>query len=284
MKSFNLTEWALNHRAIVLFLILVIGIGGVLGFTKLGQLEDPNFSVPSMTAMVIWPGATAQQIQDEVLNRMEKKFEQLDHFEKVKTYARQGYGAMMITVKGGTSHADQREAWYQARKKFSDIKLELPEGVIGPIFNDEFGDVTGLLYAVKGDGVSLAELSDVSEDIKRRLLKVPMVKKIDIYGKQAKKVYVEFSHERLAALGITPLQIAESLQQPEQRAAERLDRHQRRPRAGARERPVREPGRHPQRADRRRRPADQARRLHDDHARLRRSADATPCATTASRC
>ena len=211
MKSFNLTEWALSHRAIVLFLILAIGIGGVLGFTKLGQLEDPNFSVPSMTVVVIWPGATAQQIQDEVLNRMEKKFEQLDHFEKVKTYSRQGYGGMTLTVVGGTSHSDQREAWYQARKKFSDVKLELPEGVIGPIFNDEYGDVTGLLYAVKGDGVSLADLSDTAEDIKRRLLKVPMVKKIDIYGKQGKKVYVEFSNERLAALGITPLQIAESL-------------------------------------------------------------------------
>jgi len=164
-----------------------------------------------MTAMVIWPGATAQQMQDEVLNRMEKKFEQLDHFEKVKTYARQGYAGMMITVKGGTSHADQREAWYQARKKFSDIKLDLPDGVVGPIFNDEFGDVTGLLYAVKGDGISQWELSDIAEDIKRRLLKVPMVKKVDIYGKQAKKVYVEFSHQRLAALGITPLMIAESL-------------------------------------------------------------------------
>ena len=100
MKSFNLTEWALNHRAIVLFLILAIGIGGMLGFTKLGQLEDPNFSVPSMTAIVIWPGATAQQIQDEVLNRMEKKFEQLDHFEKVVTFARQGYGGMTLTVEG----------------------------------------------------------------------------------------------------------------------------------------------------------------------------------------
>jgi multidrug efflux pump len=211
MKSFNLTEWALNHRASVLFVILVIGIGGVLGFTKLGQLEDPNFSVPSMTAVVIWPGATAQQIQDEVLNRMEKKFEQLDHFEKVKTYARQGFGGMTITVVGGTSHEDQREAWYQARKKFSDLKLDLPEGVVGPIFNDEYGDVTGLLYAVKGDGISQWELSDVAEDVKRRLLKVPMVKKVDVYGKQAKKVYVEFSNERLAALGVTPLQIAESL-------------------------------------------------------------------------
>jgi multidrug efflux pump subunit AcrB len=226
MKSFNLTEWALNHRAVVLFLILVIAIGGVLSFTQLGQLEDPNFSVPSMTAMVIWPGATAQQVQDELLNRMEKKFEQLDHFEKVKTYARQGYGAMLITVVGGTSPVDQQEAWYQARKKFSDIKNELPEGVIGPLFNDEFGDVTGLLYAVKGDGVSLAELSDVSEDLKRRLLKVPMVKKIDIYGKQAKKVYVEFSHQRLAALGITPLAIAESLRsQNSVLAAGSIDTH-----------------------------------------------------------
>ena len=170
MKSFNLTEWALNHRAVVLFLILIIGVGGVLGFGKIGQLEDPNFSVPSMTAFVIWPGATAQQVQDELLNRMEKKFEQLDHFEKVKTYARQGYGGMTITVKGGTSKADQLEAWYQARKKFSDIGLELPADVVGPIFNDEYGDVTGLLYAVKGDGISHAELSDVAEDIKRRLL------------------------------------------------------------------------------------------------------------------
>ncbi|MGZ5166917.1 MAG: efflux RND transporter permease subunit [Burkholderiales bacterium] len=211
MKSFNLTEWALNHRAIVLFLIIAIGVAGVLGFGKLGQLEDPKFSVPSMTAIVIWPGATAQQMQDEVLNRMEKKFEQLDHFEKVVTYARQGCAGMTITVKGGTSHEDQREAWYQAHKKFGDIKLDLPDGVIGPIFNDEYGDVTGLLYAVKGDGMSQWELSDIAEDVKRRLLKVPMVKKVDIYGKQAKKVYVEFSHQRLAALGITPVMIAESL-------------------------------------------------------------------------
>src|SRR5271157_6115358 len=173
MKSFNLTEWALGHRAIVLFLILAIAVGGVLAFPRLGQLEDPNFSVPSMAAIVIWPGATAQQMQDEVLNRMEKKFEQLDHFDKVKTYARQGFAGMTISVKDGTSHADQREAWYQARKKFSDIKGELPEGVIGPMFNDEFGDVTGLLYAVKGDGIDQWELSDIAEDIKRRLLKVP---------------------------------------------------------------------------------------------------------------
>jgi multidrug efflux pump subunit AcrB len=211
MKTFNLTEWALNHRAVVLFLMLVISVGGLFSFTRLGQLEDPNFSVPSMTAFVIWPGATAQQIQDQVLNRIEQKFEQLDYFDKVTTYARQGYGGMTITVVGGTSEANQREAWYQARKKFGDVERELPAGVIGPFFNDEYGDVTGLLYAVKSDGVSQAELADTAEDIKRRLLKVPMVKKVDLYGEQAEKIFIEFSHERLAALGVAPLAIAESL-------------------------------------------------------------------------
>ena len=268
MKSFNLTEWALNHRATVLFLIIAIMLGGVLGFKQLGQLEDPKFSVPSMTVMVMWPGATAQQMQDEVLNRMEKKFEQLDHFDKVVTFARQGYAGMTLTVKGGTSHADQREAWYQARKKFSDIKLELPEGVIGPIFNDEYGDVTGLLYAVKADGIDQWELSDIAEDIKRRLLKVPMVKKVDIYGKQAKKVYVEFSNERLAALGITPLQIAESLRSQNMvLASGQVDTHSDRVM-------VRVSGQFASLDDIRNVPiavggrAAQARRLHDHHARL----------------
>ena len=211
MKSFNLSAWALEHRSIVLFLILVIAVAGVVGFPRLGQLEDPNFSVPSMTAIVIWPGATSQQIQDEVLNRMEKKFEQIDHYEKVVTFARQGFGGMTLTVRGGTSKPDQLEAWYQARKKFSDLELELPDGVVGPIFNDEYGDVYGLMYAVKGDGIGQAELGDIAEDVKRRLLKVPMVKKVDVLGRQRERIYVEFSHERLAALGITPAQIAESL-------------------------------------------------------------------------
>ena len=211
MKNFNLTEWALNHRAVVLFLILAIGVGGLVSVSKLGQLEDPKFSVPSMTAIVVWPGATAQQVQDQLLNRMEKKFEQLDHFDKVVTFARQGFGGMTISVAGGTSKEDQRDAWYQARKKFDDLRLELPEGVVGPIFNDEYGDVYGLLYALKGDGIGLDGLADAAEDVKRRLLKVPKVKKVDVLGKQAERVYIEFSHERLAALGITPMAIIESL-------------------------------------------------------------------------
>ena len=159
MNNFNLTDWALRHRAIVLFMLLIVAVAGAFSFTRLGQLEDPNFSVPSMTAMVIWPGATAQQMQDQVLNRMEKKYEQIDNFEKVVTYARQGYAGMTLTVRGGTSKADQREAWYQARKKLNDLSLEMPDGVIGPILNDEYGDVYGLMYAIKGDGVGHADLS-----------------------------------------------------------------------------------------------------------------------------
>jgi multidrug efflux pump subunit AcrB len=188
MKILYLTEWALNHRAIILFLILVIGVGGFVSVSKLGQLEDPKFSVPSMTAIVIWPGATAQQVQDELLNRMEKKFEQLDHFDKVVTFARQGFGGMTISVVGGTSQENQRETWYQARKKFDDLRLELPEGVVGPNFNDEYGDVYGLLYAMRGDGFGLDQLADAAEDVKRQLLKVPMVKKVDVLGKQAERV------------------------------------------------------------------------------------------------
>lgn len=211
MKSFNLTEWALSNRSVVLFMILVITIAGVFGFSKIGQLEDPNFSVPSMTGMVVWPGATAQQIQDQVLNRMEKKFEQLDHFEKVVTFARQGFGGMTITVQGGATQAEQQEAWYQARKKFSDLQLEMPDGVIGPVFNDEYGDVYSLMYAVKGDGIGMGELADRAEEVKRSLLKVPMVKKIDLLGKQAERIYIEFSHERLATLGIQPMHIVQSL-------------------------------------------------------------------------
>jgi len=226
MSNFNLTDWALRNRAIVLFMLLIVSIAGVFSFTKLGQLEDPNFSVPSMTAMVIWPGATSRQMQDEVLNRMEKKFEQIDHFEKVVTFARQGYGGITFSVKGGTSSADQQEAWYQARKKLDDLRQEMPEGVIGPIVNDEFGDVYGLMYALKGDGVNHAELSDAAEDIKRSMLKVPMVKKVDVMGKQAKRVYVEFSHARLATLGITPLAIAESLKsQNAMQPAGQIDTH-----------------------------------------------------------
>ena len=227
MKSFNLTEWALEpprHRAVPD--PRDRASAACWASRKLGQLEDPNFSVPSMTAMVIWPGATAQQIQDEVLNRMEKKFEQLDHFEKVVTYRAPGlrrHDASPSTA-APRRRTSARRGTRRARSSATSSS-SCPKASSARSSTTNTATCTGLLYAVKGDGIGHAELSDMAEDIKRRLLKVPMVKKVDIYGKQAKKVYVEFSHERLAALGITPLQIAESLRNQNSVLAERLDRH-----------------------------------------------------------
>ena len=284
MKSFNLTEWALSHRAIVLFLILAIAIGGVLGFTKLGQLEDPNFSVPSMTAMVIWPGATAQQIQDEVLNRMEKKFEQLDHFEKVKTYARQGYGGMTITVKGGTSKADQHEAWYQARKKFSDIKLELPEGRDRPDLQRRVRrrdraalrrqgrrhQPRGALRRRRGHQAPPAQGADGQEG--RHLRQAGQEGLRRVLARAAGRARHHAAADRREPANQNSVLASGSIDTRGDRVLVRVSGQ------------FAEPGRYPQRADRRRRPADQARRLHDDHRAATRIRRPTRCATTASRC
>ena len=205
-------------------------------------------------------GATAQQVQDELLNRMEKKLEQLDHFEKVVTFARQGYGGMTITVKGGTSKADQQEAWYQARKKLSDIRMELPEGVIGPVFNDEYGDVYGLLYAVKGDGIGQAELSDVCGGHQAAAAE----SRDGQEGGRPRQAGRTHLHGVLASAARRARHHApgDCRKPAEARTASclRVPRHAWRSRVGARERSVRQRRRHPQCADRRGRPGDQARR------------------------
>ena len=223
MKSFNLTEWALNHRAIVLFLILAIGIGGVLGFTKLGQLEDPNFSVPSMTAMVDLagrdratdPGRGAQPHGEEVRAARPLREGQDVCAPGLRRHDDHGEGRHLArgSARGlvpGAQEVQRHQARAARRRHRPDLQRRIRRRR------------PGCSTPSRATASVSAELSDIAEDIKRRLLKVPMVKKVDIYGKQAKKVYVEFSHQRLAALGITPLQIAESLQQPEQRAGQRL--------------------------------------------------------------
>ncbi len=198
----NLSHWAVTHRQMVLFLLVVVLGSGVFAFLKLGRLEDPNFRVPTMTAIVVWPGATARDVQDEVLNRIEKKFQELDHFDNVRTFSRQGYGALQLWLDGGTPAAEQEAAWYQARKRIADLGGQLPPGVIGPVINDEFSDVYSLIWVLQGEGFSLADLNLQAEEIKRQLLGVPMVAKVEVLGKQPEKVFVEISHRKLAALGI----------------------------------------------------------------------------------
>ncbi|CUV66064.1 RND efflux transporter [Sulfurovum sp. enrichment culture clone C5] len=211
MKKFNLSEWAVTHAQMVLFLIIITLIAGIISFTKLGRSEDPNFNVPVMTIVVAWPGATAQEVQDQVINRIEHKMQQLEHIDNIRSYSRQGYGAITIWIKGGTSKADLDESWYQARKKISDMRHEFPLGVRGPFYNDEYNDVYSVLYALSAPELSMAEIHDSAEEIKRQLQNVAGVNKVDILGKQGERVFVEVSTRRLAALGVSPNVIFDAL-------------------------------------------------------------------------
>jgi len=211
VKGFNLSAWAVTHRAMVLFMILAILVAGVFSYTRLGRSEDPNFNVPLMTAVVVWPGATAQEVQDQVTNRIERRLRELNGFDYVKTFARQGHGAISLHMKGGLSRQELSEAWYQARKKIGDARQDLPDGARGPYFNDEFSDVYLSLYALRGDGLTMAELLEYAEKIKVDLQGVPTLGKVDILGKQPEKVFVELSSKRLAALGMTPRDVIDAL-------------------------------------------------------------------------
>jgi multidrug efflux pump len=211
MKRFNLSEWAVTHQPMVLFLIIATLIVGGLSFSRLGRLEDPSFDVPQMTAIVVWPGATAQDVQDQVLNRIERRLQELDHFDYVRSFARQGYGGITLWMKGGSSKAELDNAWYQVRKKIGDVRQEFPEGVRGPFFNDEYNDRYSVLYALSAPELSMAELVDVTEAVKRRFQSVPGAAKVDVLGKQAERVYVELSTRRLAALGIPPTAVFDAL-------------------------------------------------------------------------
>jgi multidrug efflux pump len=211
MKRFNLSEWAVTHQPMVLFLLIATLIVGGISFSRLGRLEDPNFDVPQMTAIVVWPGATAQDVQDQVLNRIERRLQELDHFEYVRSFARQGYGGITLWMKGGSSTEELENAWYQVRKKIGDVRQEFPEGVRGPFFNDEYNDRYSVLYALSAPELSMAELLAVTEDVKRRIQGVAGAAKVDVLGKQAERVYVELSTRRLAALGVAPTAVFDAL-------------------------------------------------------------------------
>ncbi len=211
MKSFNLSQWAVTHRAFVLFLIIGTLLVGAFSFTRLGRLEDPSFNVPTMNAVVAWPGATAQQVQDQVLNRMERELQKIEGIDHVRSFSRQGYGGLNFWMKGGTPKHELERAWYLARKKIADVRHEFPEGVRGPFFNDEFTDVYSVLYAFSAPELSWPELQVLVENTKRQLQAVPGVTKIDVFGRQAEKVYVEFTSSRLAALGISPQTLIDAL-------------------------------------------------------------------------
>jgi multidrug efflux pump len=211
MKRFNLSEWAITHQTLVLFMILLLGAAGTFSYLKLGRAEDPSFTIKAMIVNVQWPGATASDMQLQVADKIEKKLQELPYLDRVESYSQPGVSFITVNLSDRTPPAKVKDLWYQVRKKVSDIRGELPSGITGPNFNDEYGDVYSALYMLSSDGLNLAELKRRAEDIRQSLLRVPNVNKVDIIGDQPEKIFIEFSHTKLATLGITPQQIFDSV-------------------------------------------------------------------------
>ncbi|ANI84311.1 efflux RND transporter permease subunit [Kosakonia oryzae] len=210
-SRFNLSALAVRERSITLFLILLITIAGILAFFGLGRAEDPPFTVKQMTIISAWPGATAQEMQDQVAEPLEKRLQELKWYDRSETYTRPGLAFTTLSLQDGTPPSQVQEEFYQARKKLGDETKNLPAGVIGPMINDEFSDVTFALFALKAKGEPQRLLVRDAESLRQRLLHVPGVKKVNIIGEQAERIFVSFSHDRLATLGISPQDIFSAL-------------------------------------------------------------------------
>lgn len=208
---FNLSALAVRERSITLFLICLISLAGLVAFFKLGRAEDPAFTIKVMTIITAWPGATAQEMQDQVAEKLEKRLQELRYYDRTETYTRPGLAFTTLTLLDSTPPAQVQEQFYQARKKLGDEAGNLPAGVIGPMINDEYADVTFALFALKARGEPQRVLVRDAETLRQRLLHVPGVKKVNIAGEQSERIYVEFAHDRLATLGIGPQDVFAAL-------------------------------------------------------------------------
>ncbi|MGE8588025.1 MAG: efflux RND transporter permease subunit, partial [Alcaligenes sp.] len=204
MSGFDLSALAVRERAITVFLIFLISVAGIVSFFQLGRAEDPSFTVKVMTIVTAWPGATPTEMQDQVAEKLEKRLQELRWYDRSETYTRPGLSFTTLTLQDGTPPSAVQEEFYQARKKMADEAANLPAGVIGPMVNDEYADVTFALFALKAKGEPFRVLARDAETLRQRLLHVPGVKKVNIIGEQPERIYVELSHERLSNLGITP--------------------------------------------------------------------------------
>jgi multidrug efflux pump len=200
--GFNLSRWALEHIPLTRYLIVVLLLGGILGYANLGQDEDPPFTFRAMVVRAIWPGATALQMADQVTDKLEKKLQETPYIDKIRSYSKPGETLIILQLRESTPPKETPGAWYQVRKKIGDIKGTLPPGVIGPFFNDEFGDTFGSIFAISGDGFTYAEVKDYADFVRQQLLQVPSVAKVELYGVQDEKINIEFSHKKFAQLGI----------------------------------------------------------------------------------
>ena len=208
----NISGAAIRHPQLTVFFLLVIAIAGSMAFMRLGQREDPDFAFRVMVIRSIWPGATTEQVDSQLTDRIEKKLQEVPYFKWTRSYSKPGESLIVLELQDTAPPREVPAIWYQVRKKVADIRASLPAEVVGPFFNDEFGDVFGTIYAFTAEGFSLAELRDIVESVRQDLLRLPDVQKIELVGTVDEKIYVEISPQKLAKLGISPQSIAQQLQ------------------------------------------------------------------------
>ena len=208
----NLSDWALKHRSFILFTMVAITIGGLISYFRLGRSEDPAFTFRAMIVQAAWPGATLDDTLAQVTERLERKLQETKGLDYLRSYTSPGLTTIFVHLKGSTTAREVPDIWYQVRKNIGDIRRTLPQGVVGPGFNDDFGDTFGLIYAFSADGFGHRELRDYVEDMRSKLLQVPNVSKIEILGAQDELIYVEFSTRQLAGLGIDRAALVAALQ------------------------------------------------------------------------
>ena len=212
MTGPNLSEWALQHRSFVIFTMIVVTIAGLASYFRLGRSEDPAFTFRTMIVQASWPGATLDDTLQQVTERLERKLQETKGLDYLRSYTSPGLTTIFVILKGATRASEVPDIWYQVRKNIGDIRHTLPAGIVGPGFNDDFGDTYGLIYGFTADGFNHRELRDYVEDIRSRLLQVQDVSKIEILGAQDEQIFVEFSTQQLAGLGIDRAALIAALQ------------------------------------------------------------------------
>ncbi|MGO7668861.1 efflux RND transporter permease subunit [Rhizobium ruizarguesonis] len=212
MKSFNLSDWALEHRSLVWYFMIVFILAGAFSYVKLGREEDPNFTIKTMVITAQWPGASAEEVTRQVTDRIEKKLQELESLDYTKSETVAGQTTVFVELLPTTKAKDVAPTWLRIRNMIADIKGDFPTGVVGPFFNDRFGDVFGNIYAFTSDGLTQRQLRDLVEDARSKVLTVPNVGKVDVIGAQDEAIYLEFSTRQIAALGIDQQSVIQTLQ------------------------------------------------------------------------
>ena len=210
-SNVNISRWALQHPALTRYLMVVLMVLGVAAYFQLGQDEDPPFTFRAMVVQAYWPGATAQQMAEQVTDKIERALQEVPQSDTVRSYTKPGESLTTLELKDSAPPKDVPNSWYQVRKKVGDLRATLPAGVIGPFFNDDFGDVYGSIFALSADGFSDEELRVFAESVRSQLLRVPDVAKVEVFGAQAEKIFIEIPQKRLAQLGLDMNQVLAQL-------------------------------------------------------------------------